>query len=163
MVWCGLTPFSRVTTLAVHRISIVSSSPSYHTPIQLLTSLFLIVLTHSDGEVLPNNTLSGLGASHVGQIFFDQTLITEVETNAPYTENTQELMLNADDSILAEEADTVDPLVQYVYLGEAVSDGLLSWITIGIDPSESQEVSPAATWTEDGGVENEGSGGFPPM
>lgn len=65
--------------------------------------------------------------------------------------------------ILAEEADTSDPLLEYVYLGETAGDGLLGWITVGIDSSAESEANPAATWTENGGVENENGGGFPPM
>lgn len=107
--------------------------------------------------------MSGLGASHIGQIFFDQSLITEVESNAPYAGNTQELTTNEEDFILAQEADTSDPFVEYVYLGDVPSDGILGWITIGIDPTAETEANPAVTWTEDGGVENENGGGFPPM
>jgi hypothetical protein len=65
--------------------------------------------------------------------------------------------------ILAQEADTSDPVLEYVYLGEAAGDGLLGWITIGIDPTVKKEAHPAATWTEDGGVPNENGGGGPPM
>lgn len=103
--------------------------------------------------------MTGLGASHIGQLFFDQTLIAEVETNEPYASNDQPLTTNEEDSILAEEADTVDPLLEYVYLGDSAGDGLLGWVTVGIDPTAETEANPVATWTENGGVENENSGG----
>lgn len=105
-------------------------------------------------------------SSHVGQIFFDQDLITTVEKVSPYATNTQELTTNAEDSILAEEADTIDPFMEYVYLGDDVSDGIFAWISLGIDPSKDSSVTPAAYYTEQGGVENEnsgmGGGGGPP-
>ncbi|KAJ5092468.1 hypothetical protein NUU61_007338 [Penicillium alfredii] len=128
------------------------------------------VLTHPKNEtkVLGNDTITGLytsRSSHVGQLFFDQDLISEVEKVEPYSSNTQELTTNAKDSILAEEADTIDPFMEYVYLGDKVSDGLFAWISVGIDPSKDTEVTPAAYYTEEGGVENENSGmgmGGPP-
>lgn len=48
--------------------------------------------------------------------------------------------------------------MEYVYLGEDVSDGLFAWITVGIDATEDSDVTPAAYYTEEGGVENENSG-----
>ncbi|KAJ5595426.1 uncharacterized protein N7459_001634 [Penicillium hispanicum] len=129
------------------------------------------VLTHAVNEtsVLANHTLSGLytaKSSHVGQLFFDQDLISSVEKTAPYSTNTQDITTNADDSILAEEADTIDPFMEYVLLGDDISDGLFAWITVGIDGTEDSDITPAAYYTEEGGIENEnsgmGMGGSPP-
>ncbi|KAL4932390.1 intradiol ring-cleavage dioxygenase [Aspergillus undulatus] len=132
------------------------------------------VLSHPANEttVNENNTISGLytsSSSHVGQIFFDQDLISLVEENEVYAVNEQELTLNADDSILLQELeDDIDPFVEYVLLGEDVSDGIFAWINVVIDSSKSSSVTPAAYYTEQGGVENAnsgpggGSGGAPP-
>lgn len=110
-----------------------------------------------------NSTLSDLytaHSSHVGQLFFDQELISAVEETSPYSTNTQDLTTNANDSILSEEADTIDPFMEYVYLGEDVSDGIFAWITVGVDSTEDSDITPAAYYTEEGGVENESSGGM---
>ncbi|KAJ5500917.1 hypothetical protein N7527_012038 [Penicillium freii] len=129
------------------------------------------VLTHpaNETQILANGTLSGLyssRSSHVGQIFFDQDLITAADKVSPYSSNTQELTLNSDDSILGEELDTIDPFMEYVYLGDDISDGIFAWISVGMDPTVDSSVSPAAYYTEQGGVENEnsgmGGGGSPP-
>ncbi|KAF4767813.1 hypothetical protein N7455_011331 [Penicillium solitum] len=132
------------------------------------------VLTHpaNETQVLANGTLSGLysaHSSHVGQIFFDQDLITAADEVSPYSSNTQEVTLNSDDSILSEELDTIDPFMEYVYLGDDISDGIFAWISVGMDPTVDSSVSPAAYYTEQGGVENEnagagmgGGGGSPP-
>ncbi|RMD44196.1 hypothetical protein DV735_g1029, partial [Chaetothyriales sp. CBS 134920] len=122
------------------------------------------ILSHSPDSVtvLDNGTLStadGTTASHVGQLFFDQDLLTEVGEIDPYTTNTQELTLNADDQILAAEAASVDPFVEYTLIGDTLSDGILAWISIGIDSSEESSVNAAATYYESGGVENSSSGG----
>ena len=123
------------------------------------------VLSHpADTTANANDTLEGLyttTSSHVGQIFFDQDLISLVEATDVYSSNTQELTLNADDSILSQELnDDIDPFVEYVLLGEEVTDGIFAWINVVIDSSQSTSVTPAAYLTEDGGVENENSGGF---
>ncbi|KAL5045927.1 hypothetical protein BDW71DRAFT_183074 [Aspergillus fruticulosus] len=121
------------------------------------------VLSHpADTATNANDTLSGLyttTSSHVGQIFFDQDLISLVEATDPYSTNTQELTVNADDSILSQELeDDIDPFVEYVLLGEDVTDGIFAWINVVIDSSQSSSVTPAAYLTEDGGVENSNSG-----
>ena len=112
-----------------------------------------------------NKTLAGGNITHVGQVFFDQDLISLVETEEPYASNTQELTTNAQDSILSEEAADVDPMVEYVLLGDNVSDGIFAWIAFGMDTTSSYDVSPAVYYTSEGGVENENSGmggGAPP-
>ncbi|KAL4922955.1 intradiol ring-cleavage dioxygenase [Aspergillus undulatus] len=128
------------------------------------------VVTHPANETraLPNGTISGTydsRSSHVGQIYFDQDLITEVEKTVPYTSNTQELTKNSDDSLLPAEAETTDPFMEYVFLGDDISDGVFAWISIGIDAKRDVPVSPEGFWTEDGGVVNDdfvmGTAGVP--
>lgn len=87
-------------------------------------------------------------ASHVGQIFFDQELIELVESTSPYTSNEQALTLNADDGVLAAEAEGSGPFVEYFFLGEDVRDGVFAWVSVGIDPSMEREVEAAGTWGE---------------
>ncbi|KAH9906119.1 aromatic compound dioxygenase [Epithele typhae] len=94
------------------------------------------ILAHENGTSFENSTYTSTYVSHVGQIFFDQDLISEVEALAPYSTNTQELTTNAEDSILSSEAADIDP-----------------W-----------PITAAATLTEDGGVANDSSdsmGGAP--
>ncbi|BAE60181.1 unnamed protein product [Aspergillus oryzae RIB40] len=125
---------SPATIPAVLPTSTVSLSPLLLSYKQDTDEKGEIVLTHPANEtsVLPNGTITGLydsKTSHVGQIFFDQDLISVVEETSPYSTNTQELTTNAVDSILAEEAENIDPFVD-----------------------------AAAFYTEEGGVENENSG-----
>lgn len=124
------------------------------------------VMTSQDATVNANETLSGGSVTHVGQMFFDQDLISQVETVEPYASNTQDITKNADDSILAEEAGTVDPFIEYILLGEDVSDGVFGWLAFGMDTTNSFNITPAAYLTADGGVANEnagaGMGGGPP-
>ncbi|KAH0493479.1 hypothetical protein TgHK011_000147 [Trichoderma gracile] len=118
------------------------------------------VMVHTNATLLANKTLGNdeIYASHVGQAFFDQDLITAVEKTSPYSTNTQKLTENDDDDILAEEADDVDPFMSYVYLGDDLSSGLFAWIAFGINTSYSSHVTPAANYYKDGGVTNENAG-----
>ncbi|KAI1764480.1 aromatic compound dioxygenase [Hypoxylon sp. FL1150] len=119
------------------------------------------ILVHQNAVLLANQTLgNNVSASHVGQAFFDQDLISAVELTAPYNTNTQDLTENADDSILSQEAatDGVDPVFEYTYVGEDVSDGIFAWIAFGINTTLTQSITPAAYYYADGGVENSDSG-----
>ncbi|PQE21240.1 Extracellular dioxygenase protein [Rutstroemia sp. NJR-2017a WRK4] len=130
------------------------------------------VLVHLNATVLANSTISGGTVAHVGQIFFDQDLITQVEATAPYNTNTQDVTLNADDSVLSSEAASSDPVIEYSLLGDSIEDGIFGWLAFGIDVSNSFTITPAAEYTSSGGVENDsgsssgggsgGPGGAPP-
>lgn len=113
-------------------------------------------------DTLLNGNNSTTHASHVGQLFFDQDLITQVSQLFPYNESTATIVDNSEDSILQQEADTTDPFVEYVLLGDNLSDGILAWISIGVDPTADSEVSSAATHYSSGGVTNENSMDGPP-
>jgi len=117
------------------------------------------LLAAENGTTFDNGTYKSSEVLHVGQIFIDQELITAVEEVEPYNSNSQDLTMNEEDSIMAEEADEIDPVMQYVFLGDSIEDGIFGFISFGIDTSASYTVSAAATWTENGGLENSNSGG----
>ncbi|KAI0892755.1 aromatic compound dioxygenase [Annulohypoxylon nitens] len=128
------------------------------------------IMIHQNAILFANSTLgNNVSASHVGQAFFDQDLISSVELTEPYNTNTQELTANADDSILSEEAatDGVDPFFEYTLLGNEITDGLFAWIAFGINSTQTQSITPAAFYYKEGGVANPnsgagGPGGAPP-
>jgi uncharacterized low-complexity protein len=117
-------------------------------------------MSRLNATVNANSTISDGHITHVGQMFFDQDLITLADTVEPYASNDQGLTLNSDDSILAEEAADVDPFVEYVLLGDDISEGLFGWLAFGMDSTNAYNITPAAYWTDEGGVENENSGGM---
>ena len=102
---------------------------------------------------MPNNTLTSGYASHIGQLFWDQDLITKVEATSPYNTNTVAITKNADDRVIRDEVSNTDsdPFLSYVYLGEDVSDGLFGWVTIGINTSASYSPNYSFEYTEEGG------------
>ncbi|KAL5427625.1 hypothetical protein PMIN07_009107 [Paraphaeosphaeria minitans] len=107
------------------------------------------VLAHQNARTAVKSygtVLTGGTISHVGQLFFDQSLITSVEKTAPYNTNKQTLTTNAKDGILAGEAATSDPVLNYVLLGSTVSDGIFGWATVGINTKLSKTVKAAANY-----------------
>ncbi|KAL4787667.1 Intradiol ring-cleavage dioxygenase [Aspergillus varians] len=121
------------------------------------------VVAHLNATVLSNGTLTGGYVPHIGQLFFDQDLVSEVEATYPYNTNNVEITENVDDHVViveTEDSDS-DPFFQYALLGDSVEDGLVAWITLGVDVAASHDsaVSYAATLTSSGGVANDNAGG----
>ncbi|KAG9415063.1 hypothetical protein AC1031_008489 [Aphanomyces cochlioides] len=133
--------------------------PGYYTS----RAVHIHVLGNHGGQVAANNTYIGSTVSNVGQLFFDQDLITQVSATGTYATSNQQLTLNANDSIFGQETATgFDPVMEYVFVGDSIEDGIFAWITVGINASESKYVSPAVVWTAAGGVPVSGGGGGPP-
>ncbi len=102
---------------------------------------------------LPTRTIPCQVSSQVGQLFFDQSLQADVETYEPYSSNTQALTSNAQCMILASEANTSDRMMEYVLLGDCVTDRILGWIRIGIDPTETRNAGATPTYYRVGGLQ----------
>ncbi|KAJ4303581.1 hypothetical protein N0V90_002480 [Kalmusia sp. IMI 367209] len=118
------------------------------------------VIAHTNATLLSNATITGGVASHIGQFFFDQDLISQVEATYPYNTSDVDITLNSDDRVVADETDgsNSDPFFNYVLLGDDVEDGVFSWITVGVDTTQSYNTSYAALLTQNGGVKNENGG-----
>ncbi|TMW57583.1 hypothetical protein Poli38472_003508 [Pythium oligandrum] len=87
--------------------------------------------TYAGGSVLTNKTCSGGSVRQVGQVFFDQSLLTAVYATAPYTSNTATITKNADDSIFKQEAASFDPVMNYAYINEnSIADGIFAYISM---------------------------------
>ncbi|RKL41407.1 Compactin diketide synthase mokB [Fusarium proliferatum] len=92
-----------------------------------------------------NGTLLDLSASYVGQVFFDQDLVYEVEALPAYAANKQILTLNENDGLVKKELEAgSNPFMDYVRLGHDIEDGLLAWYTFGVDMSTRIHATPAA-------------------
>ncbi len=63
------------------------------------------VIAHQDVTVLSNDTTTGGVISHVGQLFFDESLKSDVYTTYPYTTNTQSYTTNDEDMWAPDESD----------------------------------------------------------
>jgi hypothetical protein len=111
-----------------------------------------------------NKTLGNvIYSSHIGQTYFDQDLIEEIEALAPYNTNTQAQTTNAGDFILAEAANQdYDPVVEWTLLGDTVAEGVFGWLAYGINITTTEKVTPAVFRYEDGGHTNPDFGGGGP-
>ncbi|KAK8052549.1 extracellular dioxygenase [Apiospora rasikravindrae] len=98
-----------------------------------------------------NNTIADNTVSHLGQMYFDQDLLDRVEAIEPYASNTAGWTRNAQDWLLMQGLATSDPLMQYVLLGEKLEDGVLAWLSFGVNTTYSKQAFVAATYYEDGG------------
>ncbi|BEJ13002.1 hypothetical protein CspHIS471_0301760 [Cutaneotrichosporon sp. HIS471] len=126
------------------------------------THIHLLAHTEGSWTLLPNNTITGGNTtSHVGQLFLDQDLISQVEAASPYSTNTQSVTQNSADMILSQEATNIDPFLEYVLLGNTIEEGVFAWIAMGINASASSTVQAAANFGESGGVANANSMGGP--
>lgn len=99
---------------------------------------------------MPNGAFQGSKVSHSGQLFFDQWLISEVEKTYPYNTNRAGFIKNEQDGIMGAEADTTDPVVNYMFLGEKVEHGIAGFITVGVDPDRVSDILVAANIDEHG-------------
>ncbi|EKD15302.1 uncharacterized protein L3040_001670 [Drepanopeziza brunnea f. sp. 'multigermtubi'] len=121
------------------------------------------LLSHSNVTVMANGTIQGGAVSHIGQLFWQETLRSAVEETYPYNTNTQAITSNADDMWSIVQAGTnYDPYPEYIYLGNGIEEGLFAWIQIGInvtaDQSSSSYYAVAGTIQADGGHQNTESG-----
>ncbi|OAA34475.1 Intradiol ring-cleavage dioxygenase, core [Beauveria brongniartii RCEF 3172] len=105
------------------------------------------VLTHPHATPLANNTIIDGRASHVGQMYFDQDLIDRVEELAPYNTNNQPKMSNAEDEELRGDLEAGGyPFLQYRLVGDKLEDGILAWLSFGINATEDRVVDPITTY-----------------
>ena len=109
------------------------------------------VITHLDAKPEANNTIWNTRVSHIGQAFFDQSLIDKIEATAPYSTNKQAVSKNAADSILLQEAATADPFFQYVQLSNDLKDGIFAWFSFGVNTTLYRGIMPVAENLKGGG------------
>lgn len=116
------------------------------------------VIAHLNATVLSNNTLTGGTVAHVGQLFWDQDLITQVEATSPYNTNTINITTNAEDRVFTGEtaSSTSDPVIEYVLLGDDLSDGIFGWITIAVNTSASYDPNYSFVYTSSGSIAESG-------
>ncbi|QKX58820.1 uncharacterized protein TRUGW13939_05948 [Talaromyces rugulosus] len=107
---------------------------------------------------LSNNTITGGTVAHIGQLFWDQDLIYEVEATSPYNTNNITITTNADDHVFDDETEdsTSDPVINYVRVGDTIGDGIFGWITIAVNQSATYDPNYSFVLTSGGGVAESG-------
>lgn len=101
-----------------------------------------------------NNTITGGRAAHIGQLYFDQSLLSAADKVTPYNTNKGAVTLNVNDFLFRNGANGDDPMVRYAFVGNKLEDGLFAWIRFGINQQTARPVNPAAYMGDKGGVMN---------
>lgn len=106
-------------------------------------------MIHQDIEYHSNGTIisSSGGLRHIGQIFFDEATNQEVLAQAEYQDTGNSRTYNNQDGILAQANEGGhSAFAEVEKLGDGLEDGLLGYITIGIDSSASRTISTTNYW-----------------
>ncbi|KAG8684147.1 hypothetical protein FRC11_012551 [Ceratobasidium sp. 423] len=108
--------------------------PGYYTG----RTVHIHTMVHTNYSVATNGSIISHAGQvrHVGQIFFDEDLNTQVLAQPAYLDTTQTRTVNDDDDILAaEDTDGYNAFAAAQLLGTDISEGVLAYITLGIDSS----------------------------
>lgn len=109
-------------------------------------TIHIHVMLHPNARPYPNGTIIDTTAAYVGQMYFDQDLIYSVENLHPYAQNPNPLTLNDQDFILRQDLwQGGNPYMQYKMIGNRLEDGILAWLSYGINPAKRSRVTPVAT------------------
>lgn len=105
--------------------------PGYY--ISRTTHIHVTVQTNVTGK---DSSYSDAGVQHLGQLFFDEDLINSIYQLAPYKAHLSTLnrTTNAEDSLYSSaNGDGYSAVVDVSKLGESLADGLVGYITIGVN------------------------------
>ncbi|KAJ4385269.1 hypothetical protein N0V93_010330 [Gnomoniopsis smithogilvyi] len=86
--------------------------------------------------------------------FLDRALIDLGYRMRPYTSNPNTILPNSQDGTLATCAEMLSPIACYIHLGEDLADVVMAWLKFEVDTAAENHIVHAATWTEDGGVDD---------
>ncbi|KAL4956372.1 Intradiol ring-cleavage dioxygenase [Aspergillus filifer] len=107
--------------------------PGYYT--SRTTHIHVTVQTNvTDDET----SYSTAAVQHIGQLFFDEDLLNTVYQEEPYVQHLATLnrTTNAEDSVLSTSSiGGYSPIISTALLGETIAEGLVGYITIGVNRS----------------------------
>ncbi|CAE6473897.1 unnamed protein product [Rhizoctonia solani] len=99
-------------------------------------SIHFHVKVYENGSVAENGTFIAGRAMHTGQFFFNESITQQVAQVAPYNTNDVSRLTNDEDQWYAyENAEGYDALMDVVYAGADISEGLIGSIIVGLNTS----------------------------
>lgn len=104
-------------------------------------------MAHVGGNKTLDGTYVGGTNSFVGQLYFPMETIEAVGVVSPYSNNKTALLRNENDSLFKSTDDVVagwDGLMEVRQIGESIKDGLIGWISVGIDLGADQDTGNTA-------------------
>ncbi|KAF8899727.1 Intradiol ring-cleavage dioxygenase [Mucidula mucida] len=98
------------------------------------------IAVHVNGTVSEDgtNTLAASSIQHVGQIFYEESLINQVYEMEPYSAHLETLtrVTNDEDSLYPSASSAgYSAVISTQLLGSTLADGLVGYITVGVDVS----------------------------
>jgi protocatechuate 3,4-dioxygenase beta subunit len=112
--------------------------PGYY--ITRSTHIHLTVQTNVSSNSSESYSYSSASVQHVGQLFFTESLINSVYALSPYSAHLSTLnrTTNDEDSVYAtSNTDGYSSIISVELLGETIADGLVGYITVGVNTSAS--------------------------
>ncbi|CAA7263030.1 unnamed protein product [Cyclocybe aegerita] len=118
-------------------VEITTLYPGYYTG----RTAHIHTMVHKNIEQNANGTVISKSGTltHIGQFFFDETWNDEVFSQSPYTTTSQQRMTNDEDGILASAGGV--GFINLSLLGTTISDGVLGYITVAVDSSQSYSIN----------------------
>ncbi|KAH7344204.1 hypothetical protein B0J17DRAFT_566283, partial [Rhizoctonia solani] len=107
--------------------------PGYYTG----CTVHIHTMVQTNYSVSTNGSIISYAGSlhHIGQLFFKDMLNDAIVTQGVYANMTQSHTYNTEDNILdSKNADGYSAIASTKLLGESEVDGILAYITIGVDP-----------------------------
>ncbi|KAI5803943.1 Intradiol ring-cleavage dioxygenase, partial [Geopyxis carbonaria] len=92
------------------------------------------IAAHINGHInKKNRTYVGGTTTHIGQVFFPETMLEAIAEFPPYNTNEVTRLLNAEDGIFGQENTGYNAVSEVRQLGRSLDDGVIAFISIGID------------------------------
>lgn len=105
----------------------------------------------AQADVTNGTSYAKSAIQHIGQLFFEEDLLEEVYNLSPYAAHKETLnrTTNAEDSLFSSaNGDGYSAIIDITQLGDSLADGLVGYITVGINssaeaiPSVGEDVNP---------------------
>ena len=113
-------------------VEFLTKFPGYY--VSRTTHIHVTVQT----DVRNGTAYNASAVQHIGQLFFDESLLSQVYALPPYAAHllTLNRTTNAADSLYSDaSSDGYSAIVSVEQLGDTISDGLVGYITVGVNSS----------------------------
>ncbi|CAE6460651.1 unnamed protein product [Rhizoctonia solani] len=111
-------------------------------------SIHFHVKVYENGSVAENGTFIAGQAMHTGQFFFNESIVQEIAQLAPYNTNNVSRLTNDEDQWFAyENAEGYDAVMDVVYAGQDINEGLIGSIIVGLNTSYTSVELSTQWWT----------------
>lgn len=90
------------------------------------------IAAHHNATITSSHVLGGT-VSHIGQVFFPESILSEIDVTDVYRTNPVARLKNANDGIFNQQNKGYNALSTVTRVGSQLSDGLIASITVGVN------------------------------